>query len=139
MYVFSNYFNYTVSYNFSVEKPENWEPMPTDKQTGMEMHVHLVTLKPGTTEYNDVESKFTATLATGKDFKQLVSIQRLQNPKLYGQYIAHKKLMDKHNPKNTQNERWLFHGTSPDSCEKINTQGFNRIFKGKNGMVCTIL
>ena len=109
--------------------------MPIDSKTEKEAHVHLVTLNPGCPEYNKVESQFTATMVAGNNFTQLVSIERLQNPILYGQYIAWKKEMDKHNPKGTQNERWLFHGTSGDTCEKINAQGFNRSFKGKNGKV----
>ena len=47
--------------------------------------------------------------------------------------------MDKHNPMDTQNERWLFHGTTGDTCDKINTQGFNRSFKGKNGKMLVLL
>ena len=116
-----------------MEKPADWDPMPTDPQTRNEVHVHLVTLKPGSTEYNNIESQFKATMVTGRDFKQLISIERVQNPNLYGQYMIRKKQMDKHNPQGTTNELCLFHGTTADSCVKINTQGFNRSFKGKNG------
>ena len=41
--------------------------------------------------------------------------------------------MDKQNPLGHQNEKKLFHGTASDVCEKINAQGFNRTFAGKNG------
>ena len=112
--------------------------MPKDK-AGREERVHLVSLKAGSTEYKEVEDQFTATMVSGSDFKQLVSIERVQNPILFGQYIARKKEMDKHNPKGHQNERWVFHGTTTDSCGKINTQGFNRIFKGKNGNLSTLV
>ena len=113
--------------------------MPTDPQTGNEAHVHLVTLKPGSTEYNDVDSQFKATMVAPQSFTQLINIERVQNPNLYGQYMIRKKQMDKHNPPGTKNERWLFHGTTADSCEKINTQGFNRSFKGKNGEMYALL
>ena len=113
--------------------------MPTDSKTGKEAHVHLVTLDPGSFEYKKVENQFTATMVAGSNFTKLVSIERLQNPNLYGQYIARKKQMDKHNPEGTQNERWLYHGTTSDTCEKINTQGFNRSFKGKNGKMLVLL
>lgn len=119
---------------YAAEKPADWEPMPIDQKTGKEVHVHLVDLKVGTPEYCRVENQFTATVVAGTNFSQLVSIQRVQNSILYGQYLARKKQMDKHNPKSIQNERWLFHGTSADTCAKINSQGFNRVFNGKHGM-----
>ena len=106
--------------------------MPTDSK-GKEKHVHLVTLIAGGPEYNNVESQFNKTMAKGSNYTQILSIQRLQNPVLYQQYMVRKKEMDKHNPPG-QNELWLFHGTSPDTLDKINTQGFNRSFAGKNGM-----
>ena len=105
--------------------------MPTDAK-GKEKHVHLVPLTAGSPEYNNVESQFNKTMVKGRS--QIVSILRLQNPVLYQQYIVRKREMDKHNPPGHQNERWLFHGTSPDTLDKINTQGFNRSFAGKNGM-----
>ena len=113
--------------------------MPTDSKTGKEAYVHLVTLNPGSSEYKLVENQFTATMVAGINFTKLECIERLQNPNLYDQYIARKKQMDKYNPKGTQNERWLFHGTTGDTCEKINTQGFNRSFKGKHGKMLVFL
>ena len=109
-------------------KPEEWDPMPTDS-SGKEALVHLVTLQPRSTEYQNVESSFRATMTTGT----LSSIERVQNPVLYGQYMNLKKQMDKRNPPGHQNELWLFHGTSPDTCSKINAKGFNRSFMGKHG------
>ena len=115
------------------DKPKDWDPMPTDAK-GKEKHVHLVTLTAGSPEYNNVESQFNTTMVKGSSYSQIVSIQRIQNPVLYQQYMVRKREMDKHNPPGHQNERWLFHGTSPDTLDKINTQGFNRSFAGKNGM-----
>ena len=107
--------------------PDNWDPMPADVN-GKEKPFHLVALKAGSTEYNNVEKKFNSTMT-----KQIISIQRIQNPVLYQQYAVRKKKMDKQNPLGCQNECWLWHGTSPDTIDKINTQGFNRSFAGKNG------
>ena len=109
-------------------KPVEWESMPTDS-LGKEALVHLVKLQPRSTEYQKVESCFRATMKT----RTLYTIERVQNPVLYGQYINLKKQMDKRNPPGHQNERWLFHGTSSDTCSKINAQGFNRSFMGKHG------
>ena len=98
---------------------------------GKEVPVHLVTLQTSSPEYKDVESKFNVTMA-GR-YSQILSIQRLQNPMLYWQYVARKKEMNKQNPSGHKNELWLWHGTDPDVLNNINTQGFNRSFKGKNG------
>ncbi len=114
------------------EKPGNWDPMPSNS-SGKEVHVHMVILLPTSEEYLEAEKKFNVTMAKGKTYNKIHSIQRLQNPILYGQYIARKKEMDRRNPTGHENEKWLFHGTSPSVLDNINTQGFNRIFKGKNG------
>lgn len=116
------------------DKPKNWDPMPMDSQ-GKEQRVHLVTLPADSPEYNTVETAFNKTMAKGSSYNQIVSIQRLQNPVLYQQYTVRKREMDRRNPKGHMNERWLWHGTSSDTHDKINTQGFNRSFAGKNGTV----
>ena len=75
-------------------------------------------------------------LSTGRSssyYSSIVRIQRIQNHVLYSQYAARKKVMDDNNPTGCQNERKLFHGTTPDTCLKVNQQGFNRSFAGKNG------
>ena len=71
-------------------------------------------------------------------YNGIVKIQRIQNPMLYAQYIAKKKVMKKHNLPGFQNEQRLFHGTPADICPKINQQGFNRSFAGKNGKIPSV-
>ena len=139
--------------------------MPIDPQTGKEVALHCVDLTPGSKEYNKVLQEFDKTMApaaipsgatiggptltvgqpftrvaplyqpTSNMYNTIVKIQRIQNPMLYSQYIAKKKDMEKHNPPGHQNEWRLFHGTPPDVCPKINQQGFNRNFAGKNGKI----
>ena len=116
------------------EKPVNWDPMPSNS-SGKEAHVHMVTLPLTSEEYLEAEKKFNVSMAKGKNYSNIHSIQRLQNPILYGQYIARKKEMDRRNPTGHENENWVFHGTHFSVLENINTQGFNRIFKGKNGQL----
>jgi len=41
--------------------------------------------------------------------------------------------MDAANGPNVQNEQLLWHGTSADSVDHINNDGFNRSYCGKNG------
>ena len=112
-----------------VEKPSNWDKMPQDSN-GREATVHLVALQQVDPEYKDALSKFETTMRSS--YQKIVSIQRIQNPVLYGQYMARKKEMEKRNPPDCQNERWLFHGTNSQVVDNISTQGFNRSFK--NGM-----
>lgn len=54
---------------------------------------------------------------------------------LYQQYIAKKKLLESQNPKGTQNERELWHGTAPEAVSSINYLGFDRSYCGKNGKI----
>ena len=117
--------------------------MPTDPQTGKEAALHCVDLAPGSKEYNEVLQEFnkSMTQGAGKQFSsyaKIVKIQRIQNPMLYAQYIAKKKVMEKHNLPGFQNEQRLFHGTPADICPKINQQGFNRSFAGKNGKIPSV-
>ena len=107
--------------------------------------LHVVDIKPGTTEYQDVLMRFEKTMhCTGNQpvgiqaqskagYTSIIKIQRIQNMSLYAQYMAKKNELDKSNPPGHQNEMQLFHGTSVETCPKINQQGFNRSFSGKNG------
>lgn len=107
--------------------------MPLDA-TGKEVPLHLVDLSSSSTEHADVKQEFDRTML-GR-YTSIVKIQRIQNPMLYFQYVVRKKEMDKHNKPGHQNERKLFHGTSVDTCPKVNQSGFNRSFAGKHGIVC---
>lgn len=101
--------------------------MPKDSQ-GKEKHFHFVALPSDNSEYQTVEAAFNKTMVGM--YHHIVSIQRLQNPALYKLYALKKREMEKHNP---PGEKWLWHGTSPDTLAKINTRGFDRSFAGKNG------
>ena len=113
--------------------PPHWDPMPLD-QANTEVPCHIVDIAPSCQEYKDVIDAFSKTMIQGKDYIQVLKVQRIQNPTLYGQYIIRKRAMEKQNP-HCQNERKLFHGTKVDISEKINVQGFNRSFSGRNGML----
>ena len=133
--------------------------MPVNKQTGKEERCHLVNLSSGSEEYQEVIKEFNKTMMqTSPQMKsgqyakllnmtmmqaslqlqsghyaKVHSIERIQNPLLYSQYITRKKKMDEDNPKNHVNERQLFHGTDDETSLKINQMGFDRNFAGKNG------
>ena len=92
--------------------------------------VHVEDLVPGDKEYTDVLKEFNKTMPQSNPIKK---IQRIQNPALYAQYLAKKKTMGECNSSGVSNESRLFHGTAAVNCPKINQQGFNRSFAGRNG------
>ena len=114
--------------------------MPLDPRSSKEAALHCADLPVGSKEYNEVLQEFDKSMKPGgvARYTQIVKIQRIQNPMLYAQYIAKKKDMEKHNPPGYQNEKRLFHGTPADVCPKINQQGFNRSFAGKNGETLSV-
>ena len=128
------------------EQPSSWEPMPKDPGTGKQVECHVVKLSPHSQEYKDVAAQFNNTLATGGAIRSLhslhlvqgqakgriVKIERIQNSKLYAQYTARKKTMDRANVGH-QNERQLFHGCSLSAVDSINNGGFNRSYAGQHG------
>ena len=89
----------------------------------------LVQLGAKDSEYIEVIKEFEKTVPG----KTILKLERVQNPTLYAQYAARKRLMDQTNPPGTTNERRLYHGCGPDVVEKIYHGGFNRSFCGKNG------
>ncbi|XP_078364642.1 protein mono-ADP-ribosyltransferase PARP14-like isoform X2 [Oculina patagonica] len=111
-----------------VPVPNHWTPQPKDSQ-GNEKTVHLYELDPSTDaqEYQKVQKQFQQTCGN-----QIVKIERVQNPALYGTYAVRKQKMDEGKG---SNEQLLFHGTPGDNCALINHTGFNRSFHGKNATV----
>jgi hypothetical protein len=116
-------------------------------ENGKEKIVHLVKLDPYCSEYQKVLKMFQSSndpsfpeyfmmlrQRMSHEHSQRISIEieRIQNPHLYQQYMAHKQKMDKDNG-GMNNERRLFHGTESTNVNAINTQGFNRSFCGANG------
>lgn len=59
-------------------------------------------------------------------------IDRIQSQSQWQRYCVLKQAVDKKYPKRT-NERQLYHGTTKEICQKINKNGFNRSFCGRNG------
>ena len=77
-------------------------------------------------------ARFTVKTTVGN--YSISGIERIQNPHLYQSYQLRKQRMDKDNGGN--NERQLFHGTSPDNV----SQGFNVSFsETASGMYTTTL
>ena len=68
-----------------------------------------------------------------RPYQGIVKIERIQNQKLYSQYIARKRAIDKTNPEGHKNELTLFHGCDGSVTDNINHEGLNRNYAGKNG------
>ncbi|XP_061089952.1 protein mono-ADP-ribosyltransferase PARP14-like [Conger conger] len=62
---------------------------------------------------------------------EVVQIQRIQHQEQWRKYAVSKQALDKKYPK-SDNEQLLYHGTTKDICQKINKNGFNRSFCGRN-------
>ena len=113
--------------------PEDWEPM-TDPMSGKEVPLWVFDLPTTSEGYQFALAEFHRTMAQGSNYTTIVTIQRVQNPALYGQYAAKKKYLDAHNPSGVKSERWLFHGVRSFAVPQINKTNFNRGFRGQNGM-----
>ncbi|XP_028398976.1 protein mono-ADP-ribosyltransferase PARP14-like [Dendronephthya gigantea] len=111
--------------------PSNWEYQPIDGSTGQELQVFRFNIEKQDTEYDEIHDKFLASLSLAANVSnaEVVKIERIQNPGLYQLYQGKKKKMS-----NGGNELDLYHGTTKDAVEKINCNGFNRSYCGKNAV-----
>jgi len=66
-----------------------------------------------------------------------LQIERIQNKKLYKQYVVCKMAMDEVN-QFLQNEKTLWHGVSSDSLESIGRTGLSQSQCRKNGEFKTV-
>ncbi len=95
--------------------PVNWEQNKNN---------HLIKLETFSSEYQ----KNMGELNSNKFGKRtIVSIERVQNARLYVQYLAHKKHFVDRNSK-AVNEKTLYHRTTSDSVTNIWKFGFNRSY-----------
>lgn len=80
-------------------------------------------------EYKTIKERFHQTMNT--PYKEIVSIERIQNQRWYKQYDAHRVAMHERLKENT--EKQLFHGCSGAAAESIIHECFNRGYAGVNG------
>ncbi|KAL4231262.1 Poly (ADP-ribose) polymerase [Mactra antiquata] len=104
--------------------PESWGDFKGDMK--------VVVLPPANQEYKTLETSFIQSVGTGFI---VTKIERIMNRTLWTQYQAKKDQLNSQNPKGTQNERKLWHGTAPEAVDNINAHGFNRSYCGKNATV----
>ncbi|XP_070548669.1 protein mono-ADP-ribosyltransferase PARP14-like [Ptychodera flava] len=110
-----------------ISLPKHWTTMNDYED------VKEVSLNRSSEEYNRITDKFKISMSPGKS--EIVEVQRIQNKQLYRQVMLKKQAMKHKSKPGVVIERNLYHGTSLDSCAKINAQGFNRNFAGKHAAV----
>ena len=113
------YFNFIIIGEF----PSTWQ--------GNTLEIKLVTLNVRSEEYIGVQKGFESTVKGNR----IEKIERVQNPTLYTQYAARKKVMDQTNPPGTQNERRLYHGCAADIVQNVVHQGLNRTYARAGGKI----
>ncbi|XP_072026437.1 protein mono-ADP-ribosyltransferase PARP14-like [Amphiura filiformis] len=107
----------------AINIPTNWIPMNGQNFV-------KVALVQGSQEFTLVQTTFQNSLGQAPTIH---SIERIQVLDLYKSYVAKMERIKAVIPTGMQAERTLFHGTSQDTCDKINRHGFNRSYSGKNG------
>ncbi|KAM6984986.1 LOW QUALITY PROTEIN: protein mono-ADP-ribosyltransferase PARP14 [Aplochiton taeniatus] len=111
-----------------IQPPPSWTRMD-------QKELDIIDLALMSEEYKKVENEFIQTSKRPNPpcqaTIQVVKIQRIQSKDQWQRYAVKKLALDKKYPTN-KNELILYHGTTADICQKINTNGFNRSFCGKN-------
>ncbi|KAF3837265.1 hypothetical protein F7725_004729 [Dissostichus mawsoni] len=98
--------------------PTHWEPMH-------EVHFKKVELQPTSSEYKNIAQGF---LQTAK--YNIHKIERVQNLYLWYGYTVLKNCLLAKNDTAGDGEKLLYHGTSAESCNCIETGKFDRNFAG---------
>ncbi|XP_018601869.2 protein mono-ADP-ribosyltransferase PARP14 [Scleropages formosus] len=111
-----------------IQPPPTWTKMD---RSDME----VVPLPSASEEFQRISKEFVQSCQdfTQSDNKtiEIIQIQRVQNKEQWQRYAVRKQAVDKKYPSN-KNEQILYHGTTKDICQKINANGFNRSFCGRN-------
>ncbi|XP_067664224.1 protein mono-ADP-ribosyltransferase PARP14-like [Haliotis asinina] len=83
-------------------------------------------------ELENVTSLFHAKRQSTSENIDIKQVHRIQNPLLHKKYRAEEERLHIQNGWDNINERILWHGTSKDAVDKINRNGFDRSYSGKN-------
>ncbi|XP_072542841.1 protein mono-ADP-ribosyltransferase PARP14-like [Salminus brasiliensis] len=111
-----------------IQPPPTWTKM---EETDLEM----IALLPGSGEYKKIAARFLSSCQKDSiPSVQIVKICRIQNRQQWQRYCVLKQAVDKKYP-NQINEQFLYHGTTQEISQRINKNGFNRSFCGRNAVV----
>ena len=82
-------------------------------------------------QFQNVQAAFRETARN-----EIITIERIQNEEIYESYnVKRKRMMKKYGSNFPSKEKMLFHGTSRENLEKINTDGLNRAYAGTHGKI----
>ncbi|XP_043919362.1 protein mono-ADP-ribosyltransferase PARP14-like [Protopterus annectens] len=109
------------------EIPDVWD------DTDLEGKCREVPLHHDTQEYQEIKNDFVKTFTQTPDV-QGFELWRIENPSLWRMYIAKRREM-RRLKQFSDPESILYHGTNSDTCSKINADGFNRSYCGKNATI----
>ncbi|XP_051998490.1 LOW QUALITY PROTEIN: protein mono-ADP-ribosyltransferase PARP14-like [Xyrauchen texanus] len=111
-----------------IQTPPTWS-----KMDGKDLEIIMI--KSDSEEYKKIQTDFLNS-SKHKDVSpvQVLQIDRIQSQSQWHRYCVLKQAVDKKYPKQP-NEHLLYHGTTKDICQKINKNGFNRSFCGRNAVV----
>ncbi|RVE60262.1 hypothetical protein OJAV_G00179280 [Oryzias javanicus] len=106
--------------NSALELPEHWDPMDGEVFKKVE-------LNPNSTEYDKIAKGFrdTANFTIQK-------IERVQNSHLWQAFEVSRERLTAKNGKDEVGEKFLYHGTSAESCRCIERDKFDRGYAGKH-------
>jgi len=126
----------------TLSPPEEWQ---SEKKKSHIYREGRIEVKRGTMEYDTVSRYFMTKLYAQAPNVMLFKIERIQNLPLWQSYSVKKQTIatrDKNFPQHRENNKnwqdvercWLFHGTTAEVVTKIERQGFNRAFAGRNAV-----
>uniref|UniRef100_A0A8C1V598 Poly [ADP-ribose] polymerase n=1 Tax=Cyprinus carpio TaxID=7962 RepID=A0A8C1V598_CYPCA len=124
---------------WEVARGERWESLESGISYDIELAFHRKQKscqyqekgETYTVDFDKMEVTNSLSLLTSEVISQ---IDRIQSQSQWQRYCVLKQAVDKKYPKQT-NERLLYHGTTKEICQKINKNGFNRSFCGRNAVV----
>ena len=106
-----------------------------------------VNVPVGSAEFDEVANFFKVALYGQRDKVKVTNVARVENLPLWQSYAVKTQTMKARYGKDgslrvnnntpgveAMERRWLFHGTQPDVISKIEHQGFNRAFAGRNAV-----
>ncbi|KAI0210616.1 hypothetical protein LSAT2_004614, partial [Lamellibrachia satsuma] len=96
--------------------PKLWSEMGSDESWTS------VKLGENSNEYKTIQKKFTKHVE--KSARVIYNITRIQNPKLYRQYVLRRKQIKKHCDKQAAKECTLWRKTTADAVNDTNANGF---------------
>ncbi|XP_071948866.1 protein mono-ADP-ribosyltransferase PARP14-like [Antedon mediterranea] len=108
--------------------------VPVSWKKNQSQLLEVIDVVTGSSEYQLVNSQFTAALNGQYQVQSIVKISRIQNVELWKQYAAKKETFAK-TMAGQQFEKVLYHGTDEGTIDKINKGGFNRSYAGKNAVM----